>query len=163
MPGLSSGEMLTLLIAGTLLGDAPDTDILFHFITKRTLKPSSLSDHRKYLTHAPLLWIVAGLGIVGISFFFSLGIFWQLLGLLVWLGPWSHFLCDSVEVGVMWLWPFSKRQFALYNSQESLDAHHVQPPRTWQALFREYFKEPVAYLELIISLIAVCVATAYYL
>ncbi|MEI6057785.1 MAG: hypothetical protein WCQ60_02320, partial [bacterium] len=112
-------------------------------------------------THAPLLWFVAGLIVFSISSLFAAGAFWQVLGLLMWLGPWSHFCCDSVDVGVMWLWPFSRRQFAMHNSQESLNTHHTQPPRTWRALFLGYFKEPVAYLELTLSLVAVSVALHY--
>jgi hypothetical protein len=34
---------------------------------------------------------------------------------MVWLGSWSHFVLDSTDVGVRWLYPFSGRFFALKN------------------------------------------------
>ncbi len=110
--GLSTSETVTLLVAGTLLGDAPDVDILFYFFRKKTLGPSKLAAHRKYITHAPILWFTLGLSIFFAATFAGAGLFWQILGLLVWLCPWSHFICDSVDCGIMWLWPFSKKQFA---------------------------------------------------
>ena len=150
------------MFGGTLLGDAPDIDILFYFFKKKTLGPGDLSAHRKYPTHAPVVWFILGVAIFCVSPLLA-GVagsvaFWKIAGLLVWLCPWSHLLCDSIDYGVMWLWPFSERQFALYNSQEDLVARHVEAPRSWRRLFAGYFKSPVAYLELGITALALWLA-----
>lgn len=156
--GLHGPDVATLLIAGTLLGDAPDVDILFYFFTKKTLGPGKLAAHRKYLTHAPLLWLIAGGVITGLSWLLGAGAFWQLTGLLVWLCPWSHFICDSIDCGIMWLWPFSEKQFAIFNAQETLDAQRIPHPQRWQDLFVGYLKNPVAYIEMAVTIVALYTA-----
>jgi hypothetical protein len=159
---LSPAEMTTLLIAGTLLGDAPDIDILYVFFTRKSFHPSKLSGHRRYITHIPLLWLILGLGIFFLSPFFTmLGgdlIFWKLLGLLVWLCPWSHFLCDSIYGGIAWLRPFSQKDFALLDVPNVNNEYFASIPPSWRELFIAYFKNPLAYIEIGISFVAVYLA-----
>jgi len=153
---LSSVQIFWLFIIGTLLGDAPDIDAVFGILKSRSLSPKGLDGHRKYPTHAPVVWLAAGLvvfftarcfGTIGVPAFF------QVLGLLMWLCPWSHFLCDSVENGVMWLWPLTTQQFALTQEGEINNDH----PHTWLNLFSKYFKSPVAWLEALLVVIALVV------
>ncbi len=160
---LSTEEINILLGAGTLLGVAPDSDIIFYFFQKKTLKPEQLSAHRKYLTHAPLVWLIVGGTFFAVSYIFHLGTFWKILSLLLWLCPWSHFICDSLDTGIMWLWPFSTRQYALYNSQSTLDANNTPPPANWRTLFGSYLKNPSAYIELCVAFFALYTAFVYFL
>ena len=151
-------ELAALFAAGTLLGDAPDIDVLFYFLKKKTTSPDKLSAHRTYITHAPVVWLLLGLSIFFLSSAFGLGSFWCILGLLVWLCPWSHFLCDSIDYGVMWLWPISKKQFAVYNSQSTQEKNNIRPPQNWRELFWGYSKTPLAYIEFAITLIGLYTA-----
>ena len=134
---LTPDQHLLLLLAGTALGDAPDIDILYYFLKRKAVGPSGLSKHRTYITHTPLLWLLLGL----IIFFCSTNDFGRTLGLLVWLCPWSHLLCDSISTGVMWLWPFSKKQYALYSEKISIFSN-------WRGLFRHYITTPLAWVEI---------------
>ena len=107
-------ELAALFAAGTLLGDAPDIDVLFYFLKKKTTSPDKLSAHRTYITHAPVVWLLLGLSIFFLSSAFGLGSFWCILGLLVWLCPWSHFLCDSIAHSHAFIKPtffYSRREF----------------------------------------------------
>lgn len=109
---LSGSEMNQFLWWGMFFGFAPDLDVFYFFIKNKTLLVSGNAaqkdTHRKYLSHAPMLWIIPGL----LIFFFAPSVYWKYVGLLLWLGSWSHFLLDSVDYGIMWLWPFSSRVYA---------------------------------------------------
>jgi len=146
---LTRAQTVWLFIVGTLLGDGPDVDAVFGIWKSKSLSPKGLDGHRKYPTHAPVLWFVLGLAIfLAARIFGNSGApaFFQVLGLLVWLGPWSHFLCDSLENGVMWLWPLTTRQFALHNPAGHNDDH----PRDWRSLFSGYIKSPVSWVEMLL-------------
>ena len=69
----------------------------------------------------------------------------------MWLGSWSHLLFDSIETGVMWLWPLSTKQFALSKGGENIDT--VSSPK-WTDLFRGYFKLVTCYIEIFVTVIA---------
>jgi hypothetical protein len=155
---LSPSEIDILLVSGTLLGVAPDVDILFYFFDKKTLRPDKLSSHRTYITHAPLFWLILGMGIFSATSLLGGGAFWKIASLLVWLCPWSHLVCDSIDCGVMWLWPFSKKQYALYNAQAVQEANKVRQAQNWRELFLGYLKNPVAYVEMAITTAAIGVA-----
>lgn len=153
---LSVSQTFWLFIIGTLLGDGPDVDAVFGILKSRSLSPKGLDGHRKYVTHAPVLWLIAGLAIFFTARFFASDTwsgFFQILGLLIWLCPWSHFLCDSMENGVMWLWPLTTRWFALKNPGGKNEDH----PHDWRTLFSGYFKTPVAWVEGLLVILALIV------
>lgn len=143
---LSPHEHLLLLSAGTLLGDAPDVDVFFNFLEKKTIKTFGLKGHRDHITHAPIFWFVLGIFV----FIISTSNFGKILGLLLWLCPWSHFVCDSVfsTSGIKWLWPFSKKEFTLLKYQALF-------PKNWRELFLSYSSNPLMYLELLIMFTAI--------
>lgn len=145
---LTPNEQTILLTLGALLGDAPDTDIFYSFFKKKTTGISALQGHRDHITHMPLLWLLIGL------FVFVLvdSNFGKVLGLLLWLCPWSHLLCDSIfsSVGVAWLRPFSNKGFTLFKRPEA----HLS---SWKELLPHLVKNPVFYLEILLVLTALAV------
>jgi membrane-bound metal-dependent hydrolase YbcI (DUF457 family) len=92
---------------------APDLDSFIVFAKKKsfTFSNSAKDNHRRFVSHAPALWMIAGLAI----YFLSGSEYFKILGLLLWLCSWSHFILDSIEDGIMWLWPFDKEKWALKN------------------------------------------------
>jgi membrane-bound metal-dependent hydrolase YbcI (DUF457 family) len=149
-PDLSSAQIQMLVVFGTLAGDLPDIDVAYHMLNKHTTEPKDLGDHRYYMTHAPLFWLIVGLTI----FFLSDSVFMQTIGILTWLCSWSHLLCDSIEHGVMWLWPLSKKRFALRKVPETLPG---ACDSFWNCLFKTYFKTVTFYIEIIMCVVAIIV------
>lgn len=139
-------EQTLLLTAGTLLGDAPDLDVFFNFFKKTSIGVSSLKGHRDHITHIPLLWLVLGV----IIWFSSTSDFYKTLGLLLWLCPWSHLLCDSIftDTGVRWFAPFSEKKVMTFKKQTE------NFPSSWLDLFYKYAKNPLCYLEISLVVIA---------
>lgn len=111
-PELAPAQIDQLLILGAFVGFAPDLDKFWFFFKNKNLlvSPEGVKKyHRSYFTHAPVVWLVAGLAI----YFFSTSAYGKLLGLTFWLSGWSHFILDSIEYGVIWLWPLSDKLYAL--------------------------------------------------
>ena len=146
--GFDPAQTNALLLFGTFAGDFPDIDIAYHMLKYKTISSSNLSIHRTYFTHAPIIWLVLGL----IIFFANSSPFYQAIGLLIWLGPWSHFLGDSIEEGVMWLWPLSTRRFAVSSRKES---PITQPNSFWSHLFKTYGRKATCYVEIVLVVIAI--------
>ncbi len=142
---LSPNEQTLLLTFGALLGDGPDIDIIFSFFKKKTTDVSALQGHRDHITHVPLLWLLIGLFV----FLFVDSDFGKVLGLLLWLCPWSHFVCDSLfsSVGIGWLKPFYKKEFTLFRRPE-------RSLSSWKELFSYLLGSVLFYLEIFLALAA---------
>ena len=114
-PGLTQSQQTHLLWWGTFFGFAPDLDNFVAFAKVRALwykKGVDNTIHRKFYTHLPILWLITGL----LIYFCAQSPYYKTFGLLVWLGSWSHFVLDSIDLyGIMWLWPFNKQIWALKN------------------------------------------------
>lgn len=109
-PELPLQQIQQLLWLGVVFGFIPDLDIFASFIREKALRITERkNDHRRYPTHVPLLWALAGLGI----YLFATSTFSRWVGLVLWTSSWSHFVLDSLQYGLMWLWPFSNRLYAL--------------------------------------------------
>ena len=108
---LSADQQTQLLWWGIFFSFAPDLDSFITFAKERsfTVRSPEKNNHRQFISHAPILWLIAGLAI----YFFSSSEYFRILGLLLWLCSWSHFILDSIEYGIMWLWPFNKEKWAL--------------------------------------------------
>ncbi|MBI2888880.1 MAG: metal-dependent hydrolase [Candidatus Liptonbacteria bacterium] len=140
-PAFAAGDMNTLLVSGAVLGALPDIDILPFFRRQATLYFNGSDTHRRYITHAPLPWLILGLIIA----YAASNPFLRALGILLWLAPWSHFLCDSIEFGVRWLWPFSHRYFSITDypkhnceAERSLRRHYWCIIRTYAGKSRAF-------------------------
>jgi membrane-bound metal-dependent hydrolase YbcI (DUF457 family) len=109
-PDITASQRNILLFLGCFFAFAPDFDFLYVFFKEKgfVIKKGD-TNHRKLLSHAPVLWLIVGL----VIYSFASDDFWRYVGLFAWLCSWSHFLMDSIQHGVMWLWPFSTRSFAL--------------------------------------------------
>jgi hypothetical protein len=113
-PALSAIEQQQLLWWGMFFGFAPDLDMFWVFIKTKRFVASDKTNHRQFFSHAPVLWLLGGLAV----FLFGLmqqDLFFEYLGVAVWLGSWSHFVFDSVQHGVMWLWPWGREPLALFD------------------------------------------------
>jgi hypothetical protein len=122
---LTPTQIDQLLLMGAVIGFIPDLDIFTAFAKIRGFRIElDKADHRHYLTHAPILWLAAGLLIL----FLSVDPFLKTFGLLVWLASWSHFFMDTLQYGIMWFWPFSKRLFA-FKDRENVITNSISKKR----------------------------------
>lgn len=106
-PALDEKQLNQLLIWGGFWAIAPDFDAFYAFYKTKALKLGL--EHRSYVTHRPVFWVFLSL----VGYGLSVSAFWKANFVLMMLGGLSHFLLDSIEFGVPWLWPFSYRLFAL--------------------------------------------------
>ena len=151
-------QQIELAWWGMFFGFAPDLDVFYYFFKNKTLlvagQPSDGKSHRKFITHAPVLWAIPGL----IVYFFATSPFVRYIGLLFWLGSWSHFILDTVEYGIMWLWPLSDRVYAIkgreekgFITEQNFFKHSIQ--------FLKFYSTKLSfYLEVAIILVAIYIA-----
>lgn len=145
-------QTAALLVIGTLAGELPDIDLLFFYFNQRSRTSRKISGHREYITHAPLFWLVISLIIAGIGWLIG-SAFVQFIGWMIWAGTWSHFILDSIEYGVRWLWPFSDRRFALRQRPEiRIAARPGTPAHHWEYVRHHYFKMWSFYAEILVTL-----------
>lgn len=113
-PALLAIEQQHLLWWGMFFGFAPDLDTFAVFIKLKRFVASDDVSHRKFWSHAPVVWLMGGL----IVFIFGLtrsSLFLEYLGIIVWLCSWSHFAFDTIQHGVMWLWPWGREPLAFFD------------------------------------------------
>src|SRR5258707_1017416 len=105
--GLTQVQQTRLVWWAIFFGFAPDLDMFLSFFKEKALvvKNVNKNNHRRFYSHAPVLWLITGLMI----YIFASTPYFKIFGLLLWLGAWSHFILDSIDYGIMWLWPFSKQ------------------------------------------------------
>ncbi len=160
-------EQINLLLGlGAVFGFAPDLDMFRAFakVKSFTIQEGRVS-HRKFFTHAPLIWAAVGIGLIFLAFIAqspSLNYsfannfsaeqlpFIKYIGLIIWLGSWSHFALDSIEHGVPWLWPLVSRLFALKDAGQT---ESISEPRFWAfwwKFFRFYTTHISFYLEIVV-------------
>ncbi len=109
-PSLEPFQLNQLILWGMFFSFAPDLDTFLVFFKEKAFifKDPNKNDHKKFLSHAPLVWLIVGL----LIYFLGSSEFVKYFGLMLWLGSWTHFALDSIEYGVMWLWPFSHKLYA---------------------------------------------------
>lgn len=155
-PDLPQTEMNQLLFWAMFWGFAPDLDEFWFFFKNRSLlvAPAGVkTNHHYYFSHAPVLWLAGGL----LIYFFVSADFWKAFGLLVWLGSWSHFVLDSVENGIMWLWPFNNRLYGLKNRGEKFVIAEKNFFKHSFKFLELYSKRISFYLEILIILTALII------
>lgn len=150
-PDLAPAQVDQLLWLGAFFGFAPDLDYFVSFFKERslTVRDFEKNTHRQFISHAPLVWLAVGL----LIYFLASSIFVKYLGLVIWLGSWTHFIADSVEYGVMWLWPFSTKYIGLIPR----DYLKITEPgfwRYWVKFVKLYTKAVSFYLEILVIIVA---------
>lgn len=155
-PALSHSQNVHLLWWGAFFGFTPDLDMFYAFWrAKGFTLPRKEVNHRFYLTHRPMVWLAASL----LIWLFATSPFWKTFALVVWLGSWSHFILDSLRVGVMWLWPFSNKFYALYKPGEREGTSRKSFYDYWMWFLNFYTTDhPVTfYLEILVLVAATAV------
>lgn len=156
---LDPSQINQLLTLGAFFGFVPDLDMFWAFLKARgfTFERQAVN-HRTFLSHAPVLWLTAGL----LWFWLADSQAAEAAGLLLWLASWSHFLLDTVEYGIMWLWPFSKAVVALRDRELNFEAQRPGFFGYWLGFLRWYVTTRLTFwLELLVvaSAISVYVTT----
>ena len=153
----SSVQMAQLSFIGAFFRFAPDLDCFYSFFR---LKRFTITDddpsHRKYYSHAPMLWLITGL----VIWFFASDPFLKYTGLLVWLGSWSHFLLDTIQHGVMWAWPFTSNIFAIKDRGMKFHIAETKFFPFWFQFVKLYMTKAALsfYIEIAIILVALFIA-----
>ncbi len=144
---LTTSQINLITIVGTLVAVAPDIDLVYYFIRKKKGKLKKDESHRFYITHAPILWLILGLGI----YFFNVDVFWKMIGLSIWIGSWSHFILDSIEFGIPWLWPISQKVFAFKKDIPETPDYGTQIIKSqWDFIINTYPKMITSFIEILI-------------
>ncbi len=158
----SPTQTAILLVIGTLFGDGPDLDLFWYSFKHLILKSAENDNHRDYATHAPLVWLTASLLIV-LAGWIAGSLFVQFIGWMVLSGSWTHLLLDSIEHGIMWLWPFSHTRFALRHTENEMNTEAPGEKGTlanhWYFITKIYF--PYfwsSYLEIVLTIVGLVVA-----
>lgn len=115
-PNLPAAQLQELLYWGMFFSFAPDLDMFYAFVKLKSFRVLNKKDiwHRKFYSHAPLVWLIPGL----LIFVLAPGIYFKYFGLVLIFGSFSHFILDSIDYGIMWLWPFSNKVYALRNPEK---------------------------------------------
>lgn len=149
--GLSQVQQTQLVWLGMVFAFIPDLDSFVAFSKEKAwFVKNQKNHHRKLISHAPLLWFLAGMAI----YFFSSTIYYKDIGLLLWLSSWSHFVLDSIEYGIMWLWPFSHKVYALRNRETDFKNPYSSFFKYWVYFVKSYSKTITFYCEILIIISA---------
>lgn len=109
-PELSVTQIDQLLLWGMFFAFAPDLDMFYVFWKEKSFRHTGKTfNHRQFITHAPIIWLLASLSVS----ILANSAFMRYFGLVIWFSSWSHFILDSEICGVRWLYPFSKKFYAL--------------------------------------------------
>lgn len=155
-PALTPTEYQQLVLWGMFFSFAPDLDTFLAFLKVKAFwyRPGTDSSvHRKFYSHVPLFWMIAGL----LVFFLAGSAYWQNVGLLLWLCSWSHFILDSIEFGVMWFWPISKNLWALKGRGVKMQISSGSFWGYWVSFLKIYRHRITFYLEVLIIILALII------
>lgn len=155
---LSNTQSGVLIVIGTLAGELPDIDLIRYYFEQKKKHPQ-IEHHRLYITHAPLFWLFVCIVISCIGYLLS-SIFIIALGLLILFGTWAHFLLDSIDFGVMWLWPFSDKFYAIIKKNTERENHtkKMGTIETWFTFITgAYLQTWSFWIEIFVTVLAVFV------
>lgn len=136
---------------GILASVLVDLDDFYAFIKiGRPIAATKEVDHRKFISHAPLLHLGIAAAVFGIATLLGSND-WRLYSILYLVGVWTHFIFDSFGYGIMWLWPFDSKLFSLFNANKRLDVPDNLPVIAyWVRFLKEYLRYPPFILELLV-------------
>lgn len=159
---LTSADLAVIYTVGILSGEIPDIDLLLFYLEKNKNKHKHRQTHRDFITHIPLFWFVFCLTIFFIGFLIT-SKFIMLLSAVILAGTFSHFILDSLEYGIQWFKPFSKRRYCLFAIKE-IEAFERQSQHDnikigslrfyWNYVTKIYIKQVSFYAELLVVAIA---------
>ena len=149
---LSTSEINILILLGMLAALLPDLDLIPFFLKHRSMKLQKNKSHRRIWSHAPLLWAF----ILIIGAFFTTSTFAFFICLAILIGSWSHFIGDSIEYGVYWLWPFSSQKFYLHKARGTEPLEKETSVTHYYTTFikKVYIKNWTFYIEILIIIAA---------
>jgi hypothetical protein len=153
-PDLAPFQINQLLWWGVFFGFAPDFDNFAAFTKVKAWwykKGVDNTIHRRFYTHIPILWLIAGLSV----YFVAQSEFVKMIGIMVWLGSWTHFALDSIDYGVMWLWPWSKKVQAVHQPGKMEDIKASSFFEYWWNFLRIYVTLPTFYVELVLVAVSI--------
>lgn len=160
-PPLPAEQARQLLAWAMFCGFMPDLDMFYFFIKHKTFlvaaDDASRDPHRKFISHEPVWWLLAGL----LVYFSARSFYWKYAGLLLWLGSWSHFILDSIEYGIPWLAPFSKKLYALKNPEYKSVVKERHFIKHTAAFLKTYGRRLTFYLEILIIVSAIIIGIKY--
>ena|SRR3989344_8724673 len=156
-PSFDPNEQALLGLIGGFSGFAPDLDMFYAFIKERGFHQTGLKfNHREFITHTPIFWLVIStvVALVGRDFF------WRYIAVAIFVGSWSHLILDSTFVGIRWLYPFSKKFYALKNPGQAEPNLVKGFFNHWFNLVKMYYHTtPLTFLaEIILVIVAVIIA-----
>ena len=151
---LSLSQVQLMYILGSLSGEIPDIDLLLFYFKKNKKTDST---HREYITHAPLFWLIVSImiSLLGIVIGSKLVI---ISGIILLAGTWSHFILDSIEDGIRWLWPISNKTFCLIKEKTEQNSYGKKIGSLSyyvEYIRREYFRKVSFYAEIVVVIIAI--------
>lgn len=136
--GLPLGGNESLFAVGVAASVIPDLDVLYAFIRTRSATIQTASeDHRRYVSHRPLAWFALSVPIM----LHGVGETGRIAGLLVLCGSWAHFALDSLQYGIMWLWPFSHKLYAYRDVGKDIVIDEKRFFPFWKTFLVRYVRE----------------------
>ncbi|MBI2355608.1 MAG: metal-dependent hydrolase [Candidatus Doudnabacteria bacterium] len=146
IPGFNEPQYLGL---AAFFGFFPDLDFFLAFLKLKKFISSENINHRKFVTHAPLVYLLI------FVIWYLLFPEQQLLAVAFLLGTWSHFIIDSFSAdGVQWLYPFSKKSYG-FSFDRKIEVHEQNFSRHWLQFIKDYTKVLSFKVEIILILAAI--------
>lgn len=109
-PDIPAKEIDTLLTTAAFFAFAPDLDMFITFFRQRSARLGQKENNHRYLvTHTPFFWLLVS---ASFAVFTPKPFGWHIAS-VVFLGALSHLILDSIQFGIMWLYPVSRRVYAL--------------------------------------------------
>lgn len=148
---ISQYELNILLVVTLIASILPDLDFISFFTKNKSMKLQNYSSHRTQISHAPLIYLTVGV----IFYLVSQTIFFKIASILFIVGIMGHFIGDSIEYGIMWLWPLSKKQYSLHKvPKENIQSSGIVD-YYWKFFWSIYVKNWTFWIELGVILTAI--------
>jgi|SRR5581483_6112124 len=132
------------MAVGLICSNAPDLDLFYFFKKRNSALLAEDESHRDLASHAPIIWLIIG-ALVYLSSSTDYG---RAIAVALVAGSWSHFILDSIEYGIMWLWPFHKKRFALRQVKQKEPVEKNIWKFYWRLLWEVYVHNWTFWLEI---------------
>ncbi len=137
-PSLPASQAQFLIFLAMASAFAPDLDMFYSFIKVGNMRLAThRANHRLLFTHTPFFWIICGFGI-----FLLQGANRQSasIALVITLGALSHLLLDSIQYGIRWLYPISKRLYSVRDQGVEFDLGDEGFVMHWMHMILAYIR-----------------------